>query len=96
MRRDDVTMPESRRPGLTALSFEAELMLPKLVALDARENAGDGRENTEDSDESCEPFESDSSLSDVSVLLLRRLSCMRASISPGRGNLQGESVNGVC
>lgn len=43
-------------------------MLPKLVALDARENAGDGRENTDDPDESCESLDSDSSLSDVSVL----------------------------
>jgi len=71
VRRDDVTIPESRSPGRAALSFEAELMLPKLVALDAREKAGDGRENTDDPDESCEPLESDSSLSDVSMLLRR-------------------------
>jgi len=90
VRRDDVTTPESRSPGRTALSFEAELMLPKLVALDAREKAGDGREKTDEPDESCESLDSDSSLSDISML--RRWSCLRASISPARGSLAGTEV----
>lgn len=85
VRRDDVTIPESLNPGRTALPFEAELMLLKLVALEAREEAAEGREKTDEPDESCESLDSDSSFSEESML--RMWSCIRASTSPGRGNL---------
>jgi len=69
-------------------------MLPKLVALDAREKAGDGRENTDEPDESCESVDSDSSLSNFSMS--RRWSCIRASTIPGRGSLVKTGVLASC